>query len=99
MMGFQPEQQQVPQMIQQSQPTPQYGIRGAYASKTPRLPAEMTENQKRQLDFKERSLSYRKERAIEKKELSSKMVDAFLKKAGNDPVKAKELAKLAGYKV
>jgi hypothetical protein len=99
MMGFHPEQQQVPQMIQQPQPTPKYGIRGAYASKTPRLPAEMTENQKKQLDFKERSLAYRKERSTEKKELMPKIVDAFLKKSGNDPVKAKELARLAGYKV
>ena len=99
MMGFQPEQQQVPQMIQQPQPTPKYGIRGAYASKTPRLPAEMTENQKKQLDFKERSLAYRKERGAAKKELTPNVVKAFLKQTGNDPIKAKELARLAGYEV
>jgi len=33
------------------------------------------------------------------KKLSNKVIDSFLSKANGDPVKAKELARLAGYKV
>lgn len=59
----------------------------------------MTENQKKQLEFKEKNLEFKKQRSTAKKKLTVKGVDAFLKMAGNDPVKAQKMAEAAGYEV
>jgi len=89
-----PQQSQFAELLQSLQNTPA----SMFAQNQLMMPTQQPQPQFQQ-PMSQQAIQQPKQIRKANRVLTERHIDAFLKKAGNDPKKAKELARLAGYKV